>query len=197
MVTNTVGRLRDPAALELDLIVERAPTFCGPPGGRCLGLDGGAVQCFQACIPDQCVDLCAEGEVCVALTDPNDNPVPFDTNDPSSPALGACIEPPTGDQGAYDECGVVGACQAGLACIDLTEIEGASFCSPGCSAQNNTCPSRKGTAAQCVLGADVENPTNCALLCDAADAGTPTGCPAGMTCTATGQTAGICLFPEN
>jgi hypothetical protein len=145
-------------------------------------------------VPGECEDRCGASEACFTLVDEGGNPIPIT---PGGPSLGVCSVPPVGTQGAYDECGgAAGACEAGLSCLDLLGIDAAPFCAPSCSSQNTNCPSREGIQGACALGATAGNPTNCALLCPAANDGTSQGCPAGMTCTAVNATNGLCVWPE-
>jgi hypothetical protein len=166
---------------------------CGG-GGACLGLEGAAeATCYQVCVPGQCEDACVGDEACLTLVDENGNPVPISAGGPNA---GVCAVPPAGTQGAYDECGQgVGACESGLDCLGLEGLSGAPFCSPDCSGGAN-CPAAGEIVGTCALGATPGNTTNCALLCDEANAGTGEGCPEGMTCIDTAQGTGVCLWPE-
>lgn len=167
---------------------------CGTGGGACLTMtEGQPGTCFQVCVPGQCEDPCTGDEACLTLVDENNNPVPIT---PGGPNAGVCSVPPAGTQGAYDACGEgVGGCEQGLDCLGLTGLDGAPFCSPQCTGQGSACPSAGDIAGTCALGQTQGNITNCALLCDDANAGTGEGCPQGMTCVDTGQGTGICLHP--
>lgn len=154
------------------------------PGGACASTEAGQPPvCYPLCSPNQCTDACVSGEVCVPLQGQDGQPLVED-----GLAVGACIEPPSGTQGAYDECSqTAGLCASGLSCVVLQAGAQSGICLPTCAGPGSACPGLAPADAQCA--AQLEDGTAvCIPICDAAT----NNCPASHTCT-TVQGGSICV----
>jgi len=151
--------------------------------GACVSTEaGGDATCSQICVPGECEGDCTGGERCLTLVD-------AETGQPqtipgTSLSLGVCGELPTGDAGAFDQCGGdAGACQAGMDCLVLNEGDTLGQCFPNCN------PDGSCTEGECAIQAGDNQ--YCVLTCTTA--GGAGECPDPMVCV--GVTGGaICHY---
>ena len=150
--------------------------------GACITTEEGADPiCRQICVPGQCESFCSGDERCLTLIDSETGqPQMIPDTDFN---LGVCGVPPTGDAGAFAECGGTEACQTGFDCLILEEGATSGQCFPQCGA-DGTCDQ-----GECVIAAGTAQ--YCALTCTTP--GSADECPDGMSCVSAG-TGSICHY---
>jgi len=157
---------------------------CGD-GGVCVARGGEEPRCAQICLPSACGNTCASGQSCARLSEGGGQYSVDINGDGEDDPIGACLEPVPGDQGAYDPCGEVGSCQAGMSCAGV-EGRAVGTCFEGCSGD---CADFDGFSATCAPTSDGDDV--CVIPCDpgAGDG----ACPSGLECVSLAQGAAVCV----
>lgn len=127
--------------------------------------------------------------------------VPTDCPTPGSDCISClCVGgEETGSDPMSSDYGPCDMCAAGEMPVQIMGIEGC-FCSPTCDGAMDMCPDpNEGSAiAVCALGAAMQDPTQCALVCPPGMEGI---CPTGAMCQDTGMMdpmgnpIGLCTHP--
>ena len=175
-----------PVGTNLGSVCADAAT-CGD-GGVCAGTGEGDTVCYQVCLPENCEDVCATGETCVPLTDPDGQPQTLE----DGTVIGACVVPPTGDTDAYAVCNAENLCQSGMDCLVTEAGATDGICFPNCEG-TGTCPVSNGAQGFCAVTTSTEpdaQPTHCLPSCT--DTAASSDCPNGWICQAAGQGVNLC-----